>query len=221
MTSSKFCSHKLFITSKRHTSLLVTKLKLRLLFVLLGVALTGHINSVHQTRTELDCSHKCLSNPKCASFNFEIQESRSLSICELNNVSRMSSNNKLKRRGSFAYYEPLTPRQRPRQEIAAFCLTTSNLITEAATTEGTQEVGTSQDIAATPAGSVPSAQPATRAEPGKWLPNQRVNIEIVPRGLFLSFSYCFAVAKVFITQHWLLDRLCTKYCFFFRQIVSL
>ena len=186
MTSSKFSLHKFSITLKRHTSLLVIKLKLRLLFVLLGVALTGHIMSVHQTRSELDCSHKCLSNPKCASFNFEIQESRSLSICELNNVSRMSSNNKLKRRDSFAYYEPLTPRQRPKQEIAAFRPTTSNLITEAATTQGTQEVGTSQDIAATPVSSVSSTQPAIRAAPGKWPPNQRVHIQIAPRGLFLE-----------------------------------
>ena len=186
MTSPKFSFHKFSITLKRHTSLLVIKLKLKLEFVLLGVALTGHIISVHQTRTELDCSHKCLSNPKCASFNFEIQESRSLSICELNNVPRMSSNNKLKRRESFAYYEPLTPRQRPKQEIAAFCPTTSNLITEAATTQGTQKISTSQDIAATPATSVPSTQLATTTAPGKWPLNQRVHIQIAPRSLFLE-----------------------------------
>ena len=167
MTSTKFPIHKLSITMKRHTSLLVIKLKLRLPFVLLGVALTGHIISVHQTRTELDCSHKCLLNPKCASFNFEIQQSRSLSICELNNVSRTSFNKKLKRRDSFAYYEPLTPRQRPKQEIAAFYPTRSILITEAATTEDTQEISTFQDIAATPASSVSFTQPATRAAPGK------------------------------------------------------
>ena len=118
---------------------------------------------MHQTRSELDCSHKCLSNPKCASFNFEIQQSRSLSTCELNNVSRISSNNKLKRNDSFAYYEPITPMERSKQEIAAFCPTTSNIITEATTARGTQGISTSQDQAVTPASSVPSTRPATTA----------------------------------------------------------
>ena len=95
------------------------------IFIFLGNALTGHTISVHQTRSELDCSHKCLSNPKCASFNFEIQQSRSLSACELNNVSRISSNDKLKRNDSFAYYEPITSMERPTQEITAFTPTRS------------------------------------------------------------------------------------------------
>ena len=123
---------------------------------------------MHQTRSELDCSHKCLSNPKCASFNFEIQQSRSLSICELNNVSRTSSNNKLERNDSFAYYEKITPMERSEQEIAALSPTTSKIITEATTTQGTQDISASQDIAATPASSVPSTQSATTAAPGKW-----------------------------------------------------
>ena len=196
MTSAKFSSHKLFITSKRHTSLLVIKLTLRLLFVLLGVALTGHIISVHQNRTGLDCSHKCLSNPKCASFNFEIQQSRSMSICELNNVSRMSSNNKLKRRDSFAYYEPLTPRQRPKQEIAAFRPTTSNLITEAATTQGRQEISTSQGIAATPASGVPSTQPATTAAPGKCRHQIKgFTSKLCPGGCFSQIPRTFLARK--------------------------
>ena len=169
------------ISSKRHTSLLIIKLKLRLPFVLLGVVLTGHIISVHQTRNVLDCTHKCLSNPECASFNFEIQKSRFLSICELNNVSSISSNHKLKRKDSFVYYEPLTPKERPKQQIAGFYPTTSNIITKTTTTRGTQEVSTSQDQAATPASRVPSIQRATTAAPGKWPPNKRVRIQIAPR----------------------------------------
>ncbi|KAK2553987.1 hypothetical protein P5673_024693 [Acropora cervicornis] len=130
-----------------------------------GEALTGHIISVHQTRNVLECGHKCLSNPECASFNFEIQESRSLSICELNNVSSISSNNKLKRKDSFAYYELLTPKERPKQQITGFYPTTSNIMTKTTTTRGTQEVSTSQYQAVTPASKVPSIQPATTAAP--------------------------------------------------------
>ena len=106
ITSSKFSSHKLFITSKRHTSLLVIMLTFRLLFVLLGVTLTGHTISVHQTRSELDCAHKCHSNSNCASFNFEFQSSRTLSTCEINGMSRTLSGPKLQSRDGFAYYEP-------------------------------------------------------------------------------------------------------------------
>ncbi|XP_015751197.1 PREDICTED: tetranectin-like isoform X2 [Acropora digitifera] len=130
-----------------------------------GVVLTGHIISVHQTRNVLDCTHKCLSNPECASFNFEIQQSRFLSICELNNVSSISSNHKLKRKDSFVYYEPLIPKERPKQQIADFYPTTSNIITKTTTTRGTQEVSTSQDQAATLASRVPSIQRATTAAP--------------------------------------------------------
>ena len=143
---------------------------------MLGVALTGHIISVHQTRNELDCSHKCLSTPVCVSFNFEIQQSRSLSTCELNNASRISSNNKLKRNDSFAYYELLTPRESPKQQILGFSPTISNLITR-----GTQEVSPTQVQAATPTCRVPSMQPATTAAPGKWPPNKRFHIQVAPR----------------------------------------
>ena len=109
----------------------------------------------------------------------------------------MSSNNKLKRRGSFAYYEPLALRQRPKQDFVALCPTTGNLITEAATTQGKQEIMTSQDIAATPASSVPSTQPATTvtAAPGKWPANQRVHIQIALRGLFLESPENFSGPK--------------------------
>ena len=138
------------------------------IFVFLGKALSGHVISVHQASSEIACTQKCLSNPKCSSFNFEIQHSRSLSTCELNAVPRTSPYNELKNRHGFAYYEPLTPRERPKQQITAFSPTTSNLITEATTTQGTQEVSPTQDQAATPASRVPSTQPATTAAPGKW-----------------------------------------------------
>ena len=121
-----------------------------------------------QASSEIACTHKCLSNPKCASFNFEIQQSRSLSTCELNAVSRTSPNKKLNSRSGFAYYEPLTPRERPKQSITAFSPTTSNLIMAASSTQGTQEVSPTQDQATTPASRVPSTQPTTTAAPGKW-----------------------------------------------------
>ena len=138
-----------------------------LILIFLGKALTGHVISVHQASSEIDCTRKCLSNPKCVSFNFEIPQSRFLSICELNNVSMTSSNNKLKRNDSFAYYEPITPMERPKQEISAFCPTTSNIITDAATTQGTEEVSPTQDQAETPSSTVSSTQAATTAAPGK------------------------------------------------------
>ena len=148
---------------------------------MLGEVLTGHIISVHQTRNELDCSHKCLLNSKCASFNFEIQQSRFLSICELNNASSISSNNKLKRKDSFAYYELLIPKERPKQQITGFYPTTSNIITKTTTTRGTQEVSTSQYQATTLASRVPSTLRAKAAAPGKWPPNRKVHIQIAPR----------------------------------------
>ena len=125
---------------------------------------------MHQASSEIACTQKCLSNPKCASFNFEIQQSRSLSTCELNAVSRTSRNNKLKSRHGFAYYEPLTLNERPKQQITAFPPRTSNLIMATTTTQGAQEVSPTQDQAATPAAvsRVPSTQPATTAAPGKW-----------------------------------------------------
>ena len=133
------------------------------IFIFLGKALSGHVISVHQASSEIACTQKCLSNPKCASFNFEIQQSRSLSTCELNAVSRTSPNNKLINRNGFAYYEPLTPRKRPKQQTTAFSPTTRNLIMAASTTQGTQEVSPTRDQATTPASRVPSTQPATTA----------------------------------------------------------
>ena len=158
---------------------------------------------MHQTRSELDCSHKCLSNPKCASFNFEIQQSQSLSTCELNNVSRISSNNKLKRNDSFAYYEPITPMERSKQEIAAFCPTTSNIITEATTAQGTQEISTSQDQAVTPASSVPSTQSATTATPSKWFAKSKVthsNCAEAIESLRSIFLETFPAIFIFTTE---------------------
>ena len=145
-----------------HQDLLRENLKIiteeHLILIFLGKALTGHVISVHQAISEIECTRKCLSNPKCASFNFEIPQSRFLSICQLNNVSMTSSNNKLKRNDSFAYYEPITPMERPKQEISAFCPTTSNIITDAATTQGTEEVSPTQDQAETPSSSVSSTK---------------------------------------------------------------
>ena len=136
-------------------------------FFFLGKALSGHVISVHQASTEIACTHKCLSDPKCASFNFEIQQSRSLFTCELNAVSRTSPYNELKSRDGFAYYEPVTPRERPKQQITTFSQT-SNLITEAATTQGTQAVSPTQDEATTPASRVPSTHSEITPGPGKW-----------------------------------------------------
>ena len=136
------------------------------IFIFLGKALTGHVISVQEASSEIDCTSKCLSNPNCASFNFEIQQPRPPSICELNNVSRMYSNKTLKRNDSFAYYEPITPRERPKKEIPALCPTTSNIITDAVTSQGTQEVSPTQDQAATSLRTVPSAQLTTTVAPG-------------------------------------------------------
>ena len=113
------------------------------IFIFLGKALTGHVISVQEASSEIDCTSKCLSNPNCASFNFEIQQPRPPSICELNNVSRMYSNDTLKRNDSFAYYEPITPRERPKKEFPALCPATSNIMR-----------------------SVPSAQLTTTVAPG-------------------------------------------------------
>ena len=82
-------------------------------------------------------------------------------------MSMTSSNNKLKRNDSFAYYEPITPMERSKQEISAFCPTTNNIITDAATTQGTEEVSPTQGQAETSSSTVSSTQAATTAAPGK------------------------------------------------------
>ncbi|XP_044182732.1 LOW QUALITY PROTEIN: tetranectin-like [Acropora millepora] len=130
-----------------------------------GKALSGHVISVHQASSEIACTQKCLSNPKCASFNFEIQQSRALSTCELNAVSSTSPNNKLNSRSGFAYYEPLTPRETPKQQTTAFPPTTSKLMMAASTTQDTQEASPTRDQATAPASRVPSTQPTTKAAP--------------------------------------------------------
>ena len=80
----------------------------------------------------------------------------------------MPSNNNLQIRDGFAYYEPFTPRERPKREITATTPATSNII---AATVTTQEVSPTQAEAAIPPTSVPSATqpPTTTAAPGKWL----------------------------------------------------
>ena len=156
---------------------------------------------MHQTRNELDCSHKCLSKPKCASFNFEIKQSRSLSTCELNNLSRMSSNNKLQSRDGFAYYEPLIPRERSKQEITAITPTTTNVITATVTT---QEVRPTQAEAAIIPSSVPSAtQPATTAAPGKWfakLKGTHSNLLPLIESCWSIFLESFPATVIFTTE---------------------
>ena len=156
------------------------------IFIFLGKVLSGHVISVHEASSEIACTRKCLSNPKCASFNFEIQQSRSLSTCELNAVSRTSPYNELKSRHGFAYYEPLTPRERPKQQTAAFSPTTRNLIIAASTTQGTQEVSPTRDQATTPASRVPSTQPATTAAPGKWFAKSKGTHSPRPRPRVVS-----------------------------------
>ena len=169
------------------------------IFIFLGKALSGHVISVHQASSEIACTHKCLSNPKCASFNFEIQQSpRSLSTCELNAVSRTSPNNKLNSRNGFAYYEPLTPNERPKQQITAFPPTTSNLRMATTTTQGAQEVSPTQDQAATPASMFPSTQPATTAAPGKWFAKSKGPQSRRPRQLKALGSICLeTLAAIF------------------------
>ena len=74
------------------------------------------------------------------------------------------------------YYEPITPKERPKQQIAGFYPTISDIITRS-----TQEVSSTQDQGATPASMFPSTQRATTAAPGKWPPNKRAHIQIAPR----------------------------------------
>ena len=145
---------------------------------------------MHQASSEIACTQKCLSNPKCASFNFEIQQSRSLSTCELNAVSSTSPNNKLNSRSGFAYYEPLTPRETPKQQTTAFPPTTSKLMMAASTTQDTQEASPTRDQATAPASRVPSTQPTTTAAPGKWFAKSKGTHSPRPRQLKALGSIC-------------------------------
>ena len=122
-------------------------------------------------------------------------------------MSRISSNNKLKRNDSFAYYEPITSLERPKQEIAAFCPTSSNIITEASTAHDTQEVSTTQDQlymqAVTPASSIPSTQSATTAAPGKWFAESKgthSNCAGVIKSLWSIFLESFPTIVIFTTE---------------------
>ena len=77
----------------------------------------------------------------------------------------MCSINKLQRRDGFAYYEPLTPRERAKQEITAITPTIRNAITATVTT---QEVSPTRPKGAIPPRGVPSTHSATTAAPSNW-----------------------------------------------------
>ncbi|XP_068711127.1 uncharacterized protein [Montipora foliosa] len=140
-----------------------------------GEALNGHVISVHQVRSELACAHKCHSNHKCASLNFEAQSARSLRTCELNAVSRTSSDKTLQSRDGFAYYEPLTM-LKPQQEITTLTPTTSDvLIKTAASTPTETTVSPSK---------VPTTAPGTKADYSgpDWYPYKAGCLRIFENG---------------------------------------
>ncbi|XP_068713668.1 aggrecan core protein-like [Montipora foliosa] len=132
-----------------------------------GEALNGHVISVHQVRSELACAHKCLSNHKCASVNFEAQSARSLRTCELNAVSRTSSDKTLQSRDGFAYYEPLTIVKKPQQEIATLTPTTSDVLIKTAASTPT-ETTVSPSVVSTTA-------PGTKAQSARSLRTCELN----------------------------------------------
>ncbi|XP_068711105.1 uncharacterized protein [Montipora foliosa] len=117
-----------------------------------GEALNGHVISVHQVRSELACAHKCHSNHRCASLNFEAQSARSLRTCELNAVSRTSSDKTLQSRDGFTYYEPLTIVKKPQQEITTLTPTTSDVLIKTAASTPTETTVSPSVVSTTAAG---------------------------------------------------------------------
>ena len=69
--------------------------------------LNGHVLSVYQVFSEMECLQRCLSYDQCMSFNFERQTSALRRDCELNALSTELSGDALEIRIGFSYYEPI------------------------------------------------------------------------------------------------------------------
>ena len=84
-------------------------------------ALDGHVISAYLVHSELDCLHKCLLNPKCLSFNFQLLTADSRHVCELNDATRLSSAHGLKFCDGCSYLEPIMLPNLERDQVLMLC----------------------------------------------------------------------------------------------------
>ncbi|XP_022781213.1 uncharacterized protein LOC111322399 [Stylophora pistillata] len=73
-----------------------------------GEVLEGHVIANYSVPSELDCLHRCVSRGNCVSFNYQrLSFESSRHSCELNDVTLLSSGEKLVRRNGYSYKEPI------------------------------------------------------------------------------------------------------------------
>ena len=70
-------------------------------------ALVNHVVATHKVTCALDCTHACLEDNRCISFNYQYATTDVTHQCELNDHVNTSSPVDYVARANFSYYKPL------------------------------------------------------------------------------------------------------------------
>ena len=66
--------------------------------------LVGHVMNTSTVANEFECHQKCLKNNTCKSFNVHPGADIAIRVCELNNKTRKTTQDKFKRKKGSSYY---------------------------------------------------------------------------------------------------------------------
>ena len=75
-----------------------------LLFFLSDHVLVGHVMNASAVADEFECHQKCLRNNSCKSFNVHPGTDNTKRVCELNNKTRQTTQDKFKKKKGSSYY---------------------------------------------------------------------------------------------------------------------
>ena len=75
-----------------------------LLFFLSDRVLVGHVMNTSAVADEFECHQKCLRNNSCKSFNVHPGTDNTKWVCELNNKTRQTTQDKFKKKKGSSYY---------------------------------------------------------------------------------------------------------------------
>ena len=75
-----------------------------LLFFLSDHVLVGHVMNTSAVADEFECHQKCLRNNSCKSFNVHPGTDNTKRVCELNNKTRQTTQDKFKKKKGSSYY---------------------------------------------------------------------------------------------------------------------
>ena len=73
------------------------------MFFKIGYVLDDHVISKSHVTSRIDCSFDCLSDQRCASYNFE-EGDKPNHECELNSESKETKSSYLIRKQGYSYY---------------------------------------------------------------------------------------------------------------------